>query len=371
MIGKGLRSGKNHIKDGGIIIFMADEETYDIDRYDYYLPRSLIAQEPARPRSSSRLMVVEPHGKLEHRIFKDITNYFSKGDVLVLNNSRVIPARLPGKKVTGGKAEVLLLRQVDYGQWEALCGGRKLSAGSKIIIGEETSIILKEHLAEGRFLISFDSPFTPKEIMKKYGVPPTPPYIKKRVENPDDYQTIYAKHDGSVAAPTAGLHFEKHILDELKEIGVSILYVTLHVGIGTFQEVKVKDIRQHVMEKEYFEIPPETMEEYNKAVMEGRRIFAVGTTTVRTLESSSSKQGMLEKQSGWANVFIYPGYTFKSPLSGLITNFHIPRSTLLMLVSTFGSYERIKKAYEEAVKEGYRFYSFGDAMLIFKPYGGV
>jgi S-adenosylmethionine:tRNA ribosyltransferase-isomerase len=323
--------------------------------FDYGLPKELIAQKPAEPRDSSRLMVLKK--SIEHRIFRDFPEYLEPGDVLVINDTKVLKARIFGRKETGGKIEALLLRKIDGALWEALLKGKVRVGANLDFSGHRAKVVEKE---EGKALLEFSE--DPRLIMEEQGVYPLPPYIKNYDGDLERYQTVFAEKNGAVAAPTAGLHFTPEILKEIEKKGVDVVHITLHVGWGTFKPVKVENIEEHKMEKEWYEISREAAERINSR--EGR-LFAVGTTTVRTLESSSM-DGAVIPGSGETELFIYPGYTFKSGIDALLTNFHLPKSTLLMLVTAFGGYERIMEAYKIAVKERYRFFSFGDAMLIFK-----
>jgi S-adenosylmethionine:tRNA ribosyltransferase-isomerase len=329
--------------------------------FDYFLPKELIAQEPLRRRDASRLMVLRGDS-IEHRIFREIVRYLEKGDLLIFNNSRVIPARLRGRKSTGGRVELLLVKELGENLWECLVKGR-LREGAEISFPSGISAKV-EQKSEGKLVVRFTGGDI-RQVMWKIGEMPTPPYIKRRVDNPEEYQTVYASKDGSIAAPTAGFHFTHELLAELRSRGVEFAFITLHVGLGTFLPVKVEEVEKHRMHEEHFEIPRNEAEKINRALEEGRRVFAVGTTTVRALESAFEDGGVVPGVST-TTLFIYPGYEFKVPYAGLITNFHLPRSTLLMLVSAFASRERILKAYREAIKHRYRFYSFGDAMLIFR-----
>jgi len=341
-----------------------------VSDFDYSLPRELIARFPAEPRDSSRLMVLNRQtGEIEHRIFRDIKEYLREGDVLVLNDTKVIPARLYGELPTGARVEVLLVRQVEPNLWEVMGRpARKLKPGKRVVFSPELSARVVEYLGEGRRLLKFEFPRNRDfmEILSQIGHVPLPPYIE-REERPEDrekYQTVFAKKEGSVAAPTAGLHFTPSLLEELEKKGVIIKTVTLHVGPGTFKPVKVERVEEHTMDYETYTVPPETASEVNRAKREGRRVIAVGTTVVRTLESAATREGFVESGEGITNLFIYPGYRFKV-VDALVTNFHLPRSTLLMLVCAFAGKEKVLNAYREAVKEGYRFYSFGDAMFIY------
>ena len=322
--------------------------------FDYDLPKEYIAQKPAEPRDSSKLMVVWSD-RTEHRIFRDIVDYVSEGDVFVINNTRVFPARLHGRKTTGGKIDVLLLRRVKGSEWEALLGGKRLRPGPITIEGRPADIL--EHLNEGRYIIRID------EDVLESGEMPIPPYISTMPDDPERYNTVFAEKTGSVAAPTAGLHFTPPLMKSLEDRGVRFARITLHVGIGTFMPVRTEKIEEHRMEREYYTITEEAAEIINSA----ERLFVVGTTATRAIESAPHAEGRILPSEGWADIFIYPGYNFKNRINGLITNFHLPRSTLLMLVSAFAGRNRILEAYREAMKRNYRFYSFGDAMLLWNP----
>ncbi len=323
--------------------------------FDYDLPKELIAQQPAEPRDSSRLMVLRDG--VEHRIFRDIIEYLESGDVMVINDTKVLKARIFGRKSTGGRIEALILRQVDGDVWEALIRG-KVREGTVLDFSGHSARVLERD--EGKALVRFSE--DPEAIMEEQGIYPLPPYIKEYEGDMERYQTVFAERDGAVAAPTAGLHFTPELLKEVGRKGVDIVHITLHVGWGTFKPVKVENIEEHEMEREWYEISEDAAERINSR--EGR-LFAVGTTSVRTLESSSV-DGAVIPGSGETDLFIYPGYEFRSGMDALLTNFHLPKSTLLMLVSAFAGYERIMNAYRIAVEERYRFFSFGDAMLIFK-----
>lgn len=343
----------------------------------YDLPQELIAQDPLEDRSSSRLMVLDKNtGKYEHRIFKDITEYLRKGDCLVLNNTKVIPARLIGEKINmtgensgepgrGARIELLLLKRKENDIWETLVKpGKKAKPGTKISFGD--GILFGEILdvvEEGNRLVKFYYQGIFEEILDRLGQMPLPPYISRELKDKNRYQTVYAKYEGSAAAPTAGLHFTNELLEEIKSMGVNIAYVTLHVGLGTFRPVKVDDVSKHHMHSEYYQVLKEEADKVNEAKKNGGRIICVGTTSCRTIESSCDENGYLKAGSGETSIFIYPGYRFKI-MDGLITNFHLPESTLLMLVSAFAGRENILNAYKEAVDKRYRFFSFGDAMLI-------
>lgn len=339
----------------------------DIKEFYYELPSELIAQEPLKERDKSRLLVLKREtGEMEHKIFYEIVDYFEKGDCLVLNNSKVIPARLIGEREdTKGAIEFVLLNRVKENIWEVLVKpGRRAKLGSVFVFGKGLlkAKVLDYTEAGGRFVeFSYEGIF--EEILDKLGEMPIPPYIKKKLEDKDRYQTVYATCPGSAAAPTAGLHFTNELLEKIRGKGVKIVYITLHVGLGTFRPVKVKEIEKHKMHAEYYEIPEETANIINATKEEGKRLFAVGTTTTRTLETVSSPEGFVTAKKGFTDLFIYPGYKFKT-VDALITNFHLPESTLIMLVCAFAGREKVMKAYEEAVKRRYRFFSFGDAMLI-------
>jgi len=332
--------------------------------YDYYLPEELIAQEPAEPRDTSRLMLVNRKtGEINITIFREIKNYLKAGDVLVPNNTKAIPARLYGKKETGAKIEVLLLKKIGEGKYEALLKpGKRAKIGTKIHFLEDIYAEVVERNEEGIFVLKFSQEDLDK-ILPEIGNIPLPPYIKKPIDDPNKYQTVYAQKEGAVAAPTAGLHFTEELLKTLGEMGVEILYITLHVGLGTFRPVVVEDITKHKLDPEYFEVSDEVAEKINKAKEERRRVIAVGTTVTRVLEAQG-RSGKVEPGSGLVDLFIYPGFEFKI-IDGLITNFHLPKSTLLMLVAAFMGYDLMKKAYNKAIEERMRFYSFGDAMFIY------
>jgi len=338
-----------------------------VDEFDYYLPKELIAQQPVYPRDSSRLMVLKRDtGEIEHRVFRDIVAYFRAGDVLVLNKTRVIPARLYGYKAeTGGKIEVLLLNRISSDRWKVLAKpGRRARVGAKLVFGngELTAKVIGK-AGEGCRIIEFEYNGVFEEILDRLGEIPLPPYIKEELKDRERYQTVYGRIEGSAAAPTAGLHFTPELLSEVQEKGVKLVYLLLHVGLGTFRPVKTEKVEDHKMHAEYYQIDAETAETINKARKEGGRIVAVGTTTVRTLETVANQNGEVMPGRGWTDIFIYPGYKFKA-VDVLVTNFHLPRSTLLMLVSAFAGKENIINAYNVAVEKKYRFFSFGDAMLI-------
>ena len=336
---------------------------------DYYfdLPQEQIAQDPLEDRSSSRLLVLDKEtGEYSHHVFREITEFLKPGDCLVLNNTKVIPARLFGEKEgTQAKIEILLLKRKENDVWETLVKpGKKAKVGTKIIfgggllVGEVIDIV-----EEGNRLIQFTYEGIFEEILDQLGQMPLPPYITHQLKDKNRYQTVYAKYDGSAAAPTAGLHFTPELLQQVKDMGVDIAEVTLHVGLGTFRPVKVDNILEHHMHSEFYMVTQEAAGKINNAKKNGHRVICVGTTSCRTIESAADENGMLRESSGWTEIFIYPGYQFKV-LDCLITNFHLPESTLLMLVSALAGREHVLAAYEEAVKEGYRFFSFGDAMFI-------
>ena len=339
----------------------------DIKEFYYDLPEELIAQDPLLDRSSSRLMVLDKmSGEIKNKKFSDIKSYLKKGDCLVINDTKVIPARLFGsRESTGGKVEILLLKRLQNDIWEVLVKpGKKCKIGSKISFGDG---ILKGEIIdivdEGNRLIKFSYEGIFEEILDKLGEMPLPPYIKYKLEDKNRYQTVYAKHDGSAAAPTAGLHFTPELLKEIEEMGVEIARVTLHVGLGTFRPVKEQDILKHHMHSEFYIVGKEAADKINATKKRGDRVICVGTTSCRTLESATDEDGILREKSAWTEIFIYPGYKFKI-MDALITNFHLPESTLLMLISAFAGKDKIMSAYEKAVEERYRFFSFGDAMFI-------
>ena len=340
----------------------------DVKDFYFDLPEELIAQDPLKDRSSSRLLVLDRDtGEVQHRVFRDIVEYLRPGDCLVMNDSRVLPARLLGRREpTGGAAEVLLL--VDRGDqvWECLVRpGRKVKPGTRLSFGEGalTAEVL-ETLEGGNRLIRFDYEGIFLETLERLGKMPLPPYIKEELNDPERYQTVYSRQVGSAAAPTAGLHFTRELLDQIQAMGVSLCYVTLHVGLGTFRPVKEDEITDHEMHAEYCMIPQETADIINRTKQTGGRVVCVGTTSCRTIESWAGEDGTLKASAGWTDIFIYPGYRFKV-LDALVTNFHLPESTLVMLVSALAGREHILAAYEEAVRERYRFFSFGDAMFIY------
>ena len=339
----------------------------DVKDFYYDLPQELIAQDPLEDRSSSRLMVLDKiTGEVEHRHFKDITEYLRPGDCLVINNTKVIPARLYGvKEGTEAKIEILLLKRKENDIWETLVKpGKKCKIGTKIVFGE--GILTGEVVdivEEGNRLIQFHYEGIFEEILDRLGQMPLPPYITHQLQDKNRYQTVYAKYDGSAAAPTAGLHFTPELLQQVRDMGVEIAEVTLHVGLGTFRPVKETDVLKHHMHSEFYKIEQSEADKINKAKKEGHRVIAVGTTSTRTLEAAADENGFLTEKSGWTEIFMYPGYQFKV-IDALITNFHLPESTLVMLVSALAGREHVLAAYETAVEEKYRFFSFGDAMFI-------
>nr|WP_317379022.1 tRNA preQ1(34) S-adenosylmethionine ribosyltransferase-isomerase QueA [uncultured Faecalimonas sp.] len=335
--------------------------------FNFDLPEELIAQDPLEDRSSSRLLVLDKEtGKTEHHVFREIIDYLEAGDCLVINDTKVIPARLIGSKIgTDAKIEVLLLKRKENDVWETLVKpgkkakiGTRISFGDGLLVGEVVDIV-----EEGNRLIHFEYEGIFEEILDRLGQMPLPPYITHQLEDKNRYQTVYAKHSGSAAAPTAGLHFTPELLKRIEEKGVQIARVTLHVGLGTFRPVKVDNILEHHMHSEFYQIEEEAAEKINTAKANGKRVIAVGTTSCRTIESAAKEDGTIAPVSGWTDIFIYPGYQFKV-LDCLITNFHLPESTLVMLVSALAGREHVLNAYEEAIRERYRFFSFGDAMFI-------
>ena len=339
----------------------------NVSDFNFDLPEELIAQDPLEDRSASRLLVLDKNtGEIEHKGFRDIISYLKKGDCLVINDTKVIPARLFGvKEDTEAKIEVLLLKRKEHDIWETLVKpGKKAKPGTVISFGDG---LLKgtvvDVVEEGNRLIQFSYEGIFEEILDQLGQMPLPPYITHQLKDKNRYQTVYAKHDGSAAAPTAGLHFTKELLQQIEEMGVTIAHVTLHVGLGTFRPVKVDDILDHHMHSEFYIVEEEEAKKINETKKAGGRVICVGTTSCRTLESATGDDGILKAGSGWTEIFIYPGYQFKI-LDALITNFHLPESTLVMLVSALAGREHVLNAYQEAIKERYRFFSFGDAMFI-------
>lgn len=333
----------------------------------YNLPQELIAQTPLDDRASSRLLVMDKQsGDTTHRIFHDITEYLAEGDCLVLNNTRVLPARLIGEKEnTGGKIEFLLLSRKSDTDWEIIVKpGKKAKKGARFVFGGgKLRAEVLDTVNDGNRIVRFEYEGLFENVLDDLGEMPLPPYITQKLEDRERYQTVYSRHNGSAAAPTAGLHFTEELLEDIKNRGVEIAYVTLHVGLGTFRPVKVDDVENHKMHSEFYEITAEEADKINKVKSKGGRIISVGTTSTRVLETVADSDGKLHSASGWTDIFIYPPYKFKC-VDSLITNFHLPESTLLMLVSAFSNKENIMNAYEEAVKERYRFFSFGDAMFI-------
>lgn len=338
----------------------------ELSDFNYYLPEELIAQTPIEKRDESRLMVLDKNtGEIEHKIFRDIIDYLQPGDCLVRNNTKVIPARLYGKKETGANVEFVLLKNLEGDIWEAMVRpGNKLHSGAKVIFGDGLlRAEILETLQDGTRKVKFEYDGIFNEILDKIGLMPLPPYIHESLKDNDRYQTVYAKYEGSAAAPTAGLHFTDELLKKIEEKGISIANVTLHVGIGTFRPVKEKNIEDHQMHTEHYYIKQEDADKINKAKISGHRVIAVGTTSCRTIETIADEKGLVKACEGDTGIYIYPGYKFKC-LDALITNFHLPESTLVMLVSALAGRENILNAYNEAVKEKYKFFSFGDAMFI-------
>lgn len=339
----------------------------NVEEFDYDLPESLIAQTPLKDRDQSRLLVLGRNsGNIEHKHFKDVIDYLETGDTLVLNDTRVMSARLFGlKEETGAKVEMLMLTRIENNDWEVLLKpAKRIKVGNKLSFGEGKIIAeCIEELDQGGRIMRLHYEGILEERLNELGEMPLPPYIKERLDDPDRYQTVYAKESGSAAAPTAGLHFTDELLDEIRAKGINIAFITLHVGLGTFRPVSVEDINDHEMHSEYYQMTQETADLLNQTKKEGHRIISVGTTSTRTLETIRRDYNEFVAVSGWTDIFIYPGFTYKA-IDGLITNFHLPKSTLVMLVSAFSSRENILNAYKEAVKLEYRFFSFGDAMLI-------
>ncbi|AKC63881.1 MULTISPECIES: tRNA preQ1(34) S-adenosylmethionine ribosyltransferase-isomerase QueA [Clostridium] len=335
--------------------------------FDFYLPEELIAQHPMEKRDEARLLVLDKKtGEIEHKIFKDILDYLTPNDCLVLNNTRVLPARLIGsKEETGGKMEFLLLKRTGNDEWETLVKpGKRAQIGAKFIFGNgELKAEVIAMGEEGSRIVKFYYEGIFEEILDQLGQMPLPPYIKEKLDDKEMYQTVYSKEEGSAAAPTAGLHFTEELLEKIKEKGVKLAFLTLHVGLGTFRPVKVEEIQEHIMHSEYYKMDKETAKIINTTREKGGRVIAVGTTSCRTLETIGDIEGKVKEQSGWTDIFIYPGYKYKV-VDALITNFHLPQSTLLMLVSALAGRDNIMNAYNMAVEKEYRFFSFGDAMFI-------
>lgn len=339
-----------------------------LEEFDYYLPSGFIAQKPIKPRDRSRLMVLNrSRDEIQHKIFKDIKEYLKKGDLLVLNNTKVLPARLYGfKEKTKGKVEILLLESKKDRYWEVLVRpGKIVHTDTKIIFGPELEGIVEgKNEEKGSYFIQFNFKGNFKEILNKIGKMPIPPYIKEELKTGNDYQTVYAAQDGSIAAPTAGLHFTKSLLGDLTHKGIEIVYLTLHVGRGTFEPIRTSKVEEHKMNSEFYSVSSNVAQKIDQARSEKRRVISVGTTTTRTLESAFDfNQGRIVSGNNWSDIFIFPGYKFKV-VDVLITNFHLPQSTPLMLVAAFTGKNFLLKAYQEAIRERYRFYSFGDAMII-------
>lgn len=338
----------------------------EISDFDYHLPEELIAQEPIDKRDESRLLVLNrKNNSITHDDFKNLSQYLNPGELLVINNTKVMPARLIGRKDTGAKVEIVLLRKMSGDIWEALVKpGNKVKPGAKLIFKDNlmTGEVI-DFSEQGGRIVKFKYEGSFNEILQRIGTVPLPPYIKKELDDESRYQTTFAKSEGSAAAPTAGLHFTPQLIEELKSKGVGFTEILLHIGLDTFRPVKVQDIKKHEMHSEYFEIPEETARKINMTKRKGNKIICVGTTSVRVLETKAEYNGLVNPGFGWSDLYIYPGYNFKI-VDALITNFHLPRSTLLILVSAFAGRERVLRAYAEAVNLNYRFFSFGDAMLI-------
>ncbi len=334
------------------------------DDFDYFLPEELIAQTPVYPRDSSKMLVYDRQTKnILHKHFYDLVDFLQEGDLLVRNNTRVLPARLFAKTEHGGRVEVLLLKRKNLTDWEVLTRpARKCRVGTRLVINDDLSLTVTERLNEGERVVRFEFDGVFEELLSKAGEMPLPPYIREKLADKERYQTVYSKTDGSAAAPTAGLHFTDELFEKLKKKGVEVADVLLHVGLGTFLPVKVDDVTTHKMHSEYYSIDQENADKINRAIKEGRRVIAVGTTSVRTLESVADENGFVKACSGNTEIFIYPGYKFKC-VKGLVTNFHLPKSTLIMLVSAFLGKEETLGIYNTAVKEKYRFFSFGDSCL--------
>jgi S-adenosylmethionine:tRNA ribosyltransferase-isomerase len=335
--------------------------------FDYDLPEERIAQTPVEPRNASRLMVLNPQDKsIQHKHFYDLKEFLVPGDTLIFNDTRVLPARLIGHRAqTGGKVEVFLLRRLDATHWETLVKpGKKARPGHEIEFSEELSCVVTDHTDFGGRIVEFKFDGVFEEILDRLGETPLPPYIHEKLEDKERYQTVYNREEGSAAAPTAGLHFTKEQMQELKDMGVNLGFVTLHVGLGTFRPVTTEKIEEHDMHKEYYSIPQETADLIKATKAAGHRVIAVGTTSIRTLESAATAKNEIAGKSGWTQIFIYPGYEFKI-VDAIVTNFHLPKSTLIMLISAFAGRKFILEAYRQAVEDKYRFFSFGDAMLVY------
>lgn len=346
------------------------EQITGLKTSDYYfdLPQELIAQDPLKDRASSRLLVMDKStGEVQHRIFSDIKEYLRPGDTLVLNNTKVIPARLLGtKEGTGANVEILLLKRISSTQWETLVRpGKKLRPGARVVFGDGSlRAVILDILEEGNRLVEFEYEGVFEEVLDRLGEMPLPPYITHKLEDKNRYQTVYAKYEGSAAAPTAGLHFTQELLEEIRTMGVRTAFVTLHVGLGTFRPVKVDDVKSHHMHTEWYNVSEEAAELINRTHAQGHRVICVGTTSCRTVESAADENGIVKAGCDDTSIFIYPGYKFKV-MDALITNFHLPESTLVMLVSAFAGREKVLSAYEEAIREKYRFFSFGDACFFY------
>jgi len=334
--------------------------------FNFDLPQKLIAQVPLQKRDESRLMLLNKEtGEIEHKVFKNMIDYLNEGDCLVLNNTRVLPARLIGEKLeTKGKIEFLLLKRIELDTWQVLVKpGKRAKIGTKFSFGDKLIATVMDIAEEGSRIVKFEYEGVFEELLDELGSMPLPPYITEKLEDRERYQTVYSKHDGSAAAPTAGLHFTEELLEKIKDKGIEIAYVTLHVGLGTFRPVKVDNVLDHKMHSEFYMIDKDQADKINKCKQNGGRVIPVGTTSCRTLESVANENGLLQEQSGWTEIFIYPGYEFKI-VDALITNFHLPESTLIMLVGALTGKESILNAYKIAVDEKYRFFSFGDAMFV-------
>ncbi len=338
-----------------------------VSDFDFELPEELIAQHPLEKRDASRLMVLDKNtGNIEHRSFHDVIEYLNEGDTLVLNNTRVMPARLIGEKEgTGGKIEFLLLKRLEGDKWECLAKpGKRAKIGQNFVFGDgKLKCKVVDIIEEGNRIIEFSYEGIFEQVLDELGEMPLPPYITEKLDDKERYQTVYSKEKGSAAAPTAGLHFTNELLEEIKAKGVNIAYLTLHVGLGTFRPVKVEDINEHIMHSEFYHLDKENADLINETKKRGNKVIAVGTTSTRTLETIGDENGFVREQSGWTDIFLYPGYKYKV-IDELITNFHLPESTLIMLVSALAGKENVMNAYNTAVKEKYRFFSFGDSMLI-------